>query len=308
MESLTPPPVKTETVAALRAPLDIRRWSLKAATDRPPRVRGRMIVWLAAGWLALMTLVAIIADLLPIAGYPEIIGRPRQKAFRSWSEPFGTDGLGRSELSRAIYGARVSLVIGVAAVVLGMLVGTALGLLAGYFRGAVDAVLGVVTDAFLAFPALVLLLAIAATMGASLRNLVVALAILTTPAFVRLARANTMVFANREFIRAARGMGARHRRIIARELLPNVALPVASYAFVLIAVVLVAEGSLSFLGLGVPPPRPSWGEMISTGRNDLDRAPHVVFVPAAFMFLTVWSFNVLGDHARRRFDTRESML
>ena len=154
----------------------------------------------------MMTLVAIIADLLPIAGYPEIIGRPRQKAFRSWSEPFGTDGLGRSELSRAIYGARVSLVIGVAAVVLGMLVGTTLGLLAGYFRGAVDAVLGVVTDAFLAFPALVLLLAIAATMGASLRNLVVALAILTTPAFVRLARANTMVFANREFIRAARGI------------------------------------------------------------------------------------------------------
>jgi peptide/nickel transport system permease protein len=117
-----------------------------------------------------------------------------------------------------------------------------------------------------------------------------------------------MVFANREFVQAARAMGARHRRILARELLPNVALPVASYAFVLIAVVLVAEGSLSFLGLGVPPPRPSWGEMISTGRKDLDRAPHVVFVPAAFMFLTVWSFNVLGDHARRRFDTRESML
>jgi peptide/nickel transport system permease protein len=308
MESRTPPPVRAETVADVRAPLDIRGWTLQTVTDRPARARGRAIVWIAAGWLGLMSVLAVIADLLPIAGYADIIGRPRRKAFHSWSEPFGTDALGRSELSRAIYGARVSLVIGVAAVALGMLVGATLGLFAGYFRGATDALLGVVTDAFLAFPALVLLLAIAATMGASLRNLVVALAILTTPAFLRLARANTMAFANLEFIRAARGMGARHRRIIARELLPNVALPVASYAFVLIAVVLVAEGSLSFLGLGVPPPRPSWGEMISTGRNDLDRAPHVVFVPAAFMFLTVWSFNVLGDHARRRFDTRESML
>jgi peptide/nickel transport system permease protein len=207
-----------------------------------------------------------------------------------------------------IYGARVSLIVGVAAVALGLLAGSALGLLAGYFRGKLDALLGIVTDAFLAFPPLILLLAIAATMGASVRNLIIALAILTTPAFVRLSRANTMVFTSREFIRAARGLGARHRRILVRDVLPNVALPVASYAFVLIAVVLVAEGSLSFLGLGVPPPRPSWGEMISTGRNDLDRAPHVVFVPAAFMFLTVWSFNVLGDHARRHFDTRESML
>jgi peptide/nickel transport system permease protein len=308
MESQIPPTVKTETLTDVRSPLDVSRLSFKSVTDRPARVRGRLTVWIASGWLVLITLLAIVADLLPIADYRDLVGRPRQKAFNSWSEPFGLDALGRSELSRAIYGARVSLVVGVAAVLLGMLVGTALGLLAGYFRGAVDALLGIVTDAFLAFPALVLLLAIAATMGASLRNLVVALAILTTPAFVRLARANTMVFANREFIRAARGMGARHRRIILRELLPNVALPVASYAFVLIAVVLVAEGSLSFLGLGVPPPRPSWGEMISTGRNDLDRAPHVVFVPAAFMFLTVWSFNVLGDHARRRFDTRESML
>ena len=302
------PPVTTEKPADMRAPLDLNRLSLKSATDRPPRVRGRVSVWVAASWLILIAVLAVIADLLPIDGYRDIVGRPREKAFNSWSEPFGTDSLGRSELSRAIFGARISLIVGVAAVALGMVVGSFLGLLAGYFRGKLDALLGIITDAFLAFPALVLLLAIAATMGASLRNLVVALAILTTPAFVRLARANTMVFANREFIRAAAGLGAGHRRILTRELLPNVALPVASYAFVLIAVVLVAEGSLSFLGLGVPPPRPSWGEMISTGRNDLDRAPHVVFVPAAFMFLTVWSFNVLGDHARRRFDARESML
>ena len=308
MENRTPPPVHTETLADVRSPLDVSRLSFKTVTDRPARVRGRMTVWVASGWLMVITLLAIFADLLPIDGYRDIIGRPREKAFNSWSQPFGTDSLGRSELSRAIYGARISLVVCVAAVALGMLVGSTLGLLAGYFRGKLDALLGIVTDAFLAFPALVMLLAIAATMGASLRNLVIALAILSTPAFVRLARANTMVFASREFIRAARGLGAGHRRIITRELLPNVALPVASYAFVLIAVVLVAEGSLSFLGLGVPPPRPSWGEMISTGRNDLDRAPHVVFVPAAFMFLTVWSFNVLGDHARRRFDTRESML
>jgi peptide/nickel transport system permease protein len=307
MERMTPS-TEAATPERVQSPLDLNRLSLKSATDRPPRVRGRVSVWIAAGWLIVITVLAIVADFLPIDGYRDIVGRPRQKAFDSWSEPLGTDALGRSELSRAIFGARISLIVGVVAVALGMVVGSSLGLLAGYFRGKLDALLGIVTDAFLAFPALVLLLAIAATMGASLRNLVIALAILTTPAFVRLSRANTMVFANREFIRAARGLGAGHRRILTRELLPNVALPVASYAFVLIAVVLVAEGSLSFLGLGVPPPRPSWGEMISTGRNDLDRAPHIVFVPAAFMFLTVWSFNVLGDHARRRFDTRESVL
>jgi peptide/nickel transport system permease protein len=266
------------------------------------------VLWLAAGWLALVTVLALVADWLPIERYTVPVSSPRQPAFRTWSEPLGTDALGRSELSRVIHGARVSLLVGIVAVAVGMVVGSAIGLIAGYFRGRLDAMIGIVTDAFLAFPALVMLLAIAATLGSSVRNLIIALAVLTIPAFVRLSRANTMVFAGREFIQAAHAMGARHRRILARELLPNVALPVASYAFILIAVVIVAEGSLSFLGLGVPPPQPSWGEMIATGRNDLDRAPHVVFVPAGVMFLTVWSFNVLGDYARRRFDAKEAAL
>jgi peptide/nickel transport system permease protein len=138
--------------------------------------------------------------------------------------------------------------------------------------------------------------------------LIIGLSLLGIPAFARLSRASTLALAEREFVVAARAMGARHRRIMVRELLPNVALPLSSFAFLYMAIVIVAEGSLSFLGLGIPPPQPSWGGMVNDGRPFLYTNPYLVFIPAACLLFTVAAFSVLGDRARRRFDVRESAL
>lgn len=274
------------------------------ATARRPgglRLRARIPLWVCCGWLALVVLCAVLAAVLPLEPFDEPVGSARQGL--SWSsEPLGTDELGRSVLSRVVYGARVSLAVGFMAVGIGGVVGTAIGVVAGYFRGWIDAVVGAIVDSALAFPPLVLLLAISAMSSPSVPTLSVGLAILTIPTFARLARASSMAFAEREFVAAARTMGASHWRVLTREILPNVALPVLSFTFLLFGVVIVAEGSLSFLSLGIPPPNPSWGGMISSGRNFLETDPHLVFVPAGFLLMTVLSFNVIGERVRSRFE------
>ncbi|SDG37918.1 ABC transporter permease [Pseudonocardia oroxyli] len=283
-----------------------------AETAAPPVARAKrsrtILVKLAIGWLAVVVLLAVFADLLPIPGYDVRIGRPAMGPSWDLASLLGTDGLGRSTLSRLIYGARVSLAVGVVSVLIGMVIGGVLGLLAGYLRGGFEKVVTILTDSLLAYPPLVLLLAITSTLGSSLRSLVISLGLLCVPTFTRLARANTLAFAQREFVTASRALGGRPLRIIFREILPNVVLPVASYAFVMAAVVIVAEGSLSFLGLGIPPPSPSWGGMISAAKDRLATQPHLVFIPAAAMFLTIFALNVVGDRARTRFDVRESAL
>lgn len=145
-------------------------------------------------------------------------------------------------------------------------------------------------------------------LGNSLFNLTLALGVLIVPAYTRVARANTLTFAQRDFVMAARALGASHTRILPREILPNVLLPVFAYSFVLVALIIVLEGVLSFLGLGVPHPAPSWGSMINDGREHLSEAPHIAFIPAMVMFLTVFSFNLLGDILRKRIDTRSASL
>lgn len=270
---------------------------------RSPRyTRLEWSVSLAAGWALLVVGSAVFADMLPIAPYTEIVGSPRTPPALTWPEPLGTDALGRSNLSRTIHGARVSLLVGLLAVALAMTVGGTLGVIVGYVRGWSERIMAVVTDSLLAFPPLILLLAIAGTLGTNVSNLIVALSLLGLPTFYRIARANTLSITERDYVVAARALGYRHRRILGRVLIPNVTLPVASYAFIVIAVVIVAEGSLSFLGFGLQPPTPSWGGMISAGRSNLDSAPYLVFVPAAVMFLTVFALNTLGDWARTRFD------
>jgi peptide/nickel transport system permease protein len=270
--------------------------------------RRSLLVGVAAVWLVVICLLAITADWLPLKSYTLPIGIPRQAPGFRLDEPLGYDELGRSQLSRVIFGARVSLAVGLASVTIGMVIGGLIGMIAGYFRGKVEAVVSIFTDATLAFPPLILLLAFTAILTQSLRTLIIALSILSIPSFARLARANTLVFAQREFVLAAKGTGARHARILFREILPNVVFPVASYAFIIVAAVMVAEGSLSFLGLGIPPPQPSWGGMVASGRDYLETEPWLVFVPAGVMLLTVLSFNILGDRARRRFDIRQSGL
>nr|WP_277349946.1 dipeptide/oligopeptide/nickel ABC transporter permease/ATP-binding protein [Nonomuraea sp. FMUSA5-5] len=184
-------------------------------------------------------------------------------------------------------------------------VGAPLGILAGYRRRATDAVIMAVNDVAQAFPALVFALAVVAFAGANLRNVLIVLGVLGVPSWVRLIRGATLSFAEREFVLAARVLGTRDRRILWREILPNVAVPAASYAFIGMAVVVVAEGSLAFLGLSVQAPTPTWGGLINEGRTLMETAPHVVLAPSVVMFLTVLSFNLVGDRLRALTDVRE---
>jgi len=165
-----------------------------------------------------------------------------------------------------------------------------------------------VTDAFLCFPPLVFILAVTAYMGQSVANITLVIGVLSIPAFTRVARAVTLSLTEREFVVAARALGATHSRILLRELLPNVALPLVAFFLLGVAVTIVVEGALSFLGLGVPPPAPSWGSMIAEGRESLDIAPWLAFLPAIFMFLSVLAFNIVGDTLRALTDPRPGAL
>jgi peptide/nickel transport system permease protein len=210
--------------------------------------------------------------------------------------------------SRLVYGARVSLAVGLISPVIGFVLGGILGMLAGFYRGRLEAVIVGAMDAILAFPGLVLLLAITFYLGTSLQNLIIALGILTIPAFCRVARANTLTFSEREFIQAARALGEKEMSILMREILPNVIMPMIVYALLVVAFMIVIEGALSFLGLGVPSPTPSWGGMIAEGREVLEEAPHVSMIPSFVMFLTVLSFNLIGDSLRGLRDTKEGQI
>lgn len=263
--------------------------------------------WVAWVWLGGVVLAAVLAPLLPlwdpaIPDYANVFGGITPQ---HW---LGGDTLGRDTFSRVVYGARASLLVGICAVGLGALVGGVLGMLAGYFGGRTERVLALITDVVLAFPGLVLIIAIVAVLGASLPHLILGLAILSVPTFIRLTRATTLVVAQREFVLAARAYGCSPLRIIFREIAPNVILPVAAYGFIMIGTFIVVEGSLSFLGLGIPPPTPSWGGMIAGGRTELLTYPHISLFPAAVMFLTVLSINYIGERTRKQFEVKESNL
>jgi peptide/nickel transport system permease protein len=272
--------------------------------------RGRrlgLLFWIAIGWMILVFAVAIFADALPLPSPTDMDMLARRAPF-SVEHWLGTDGLGRDELSRLIYGARISLVVGLCAPIIGLVFGGALGILAGYFRGRFESIVVGSMDVLLAFPPLVLALAVTAYLGQSIFNLTCILGVLSIPAFMRVARAATLTLARREFVIAAEALGASHARILLRELLPNVLLPSLAFFLLGVAVIIVVEGALSFLGLGVPPPISSWGSMIGEGRESLDVAPRLAFIPAIAMFLTVLSFNLVGDTLRAITDPRQGAL
>jgi len=261
----------------------------------------------AVAWIALIGLAAIFADLLPIAS-PTDMDLLGKRALPSAAHLLGNDQLGRDELSRLIYGGRVSLTVGLLAPVIGVLIGGSLGMVAGYFRGRFETLAVGGVDVLLAFPPLVFVLAVTAYLGQSVLNITLVIGVLGIPAFTRVSRAVTLTLSEREFVTAARALGATHARILIRELLPNVALPLLAFFLLAVAVTIVVEGALSFLGLGVPPPAPSWGSMIAEGRENLDIAPWLAFLPAGFMFLTVLSFNIVGDTLRALTDPRPGTL
>jgi len=278
------------------------------AAARARRGRGLgPLFWIAIGWMALIFAVAVLAPVLPLPSPTDMDMLERRAPF-SLDHWLGTDGLGRDELARLIQGARISLVVGLCAPVIGLTIGGALGMLAGYFRGRFEALVVGSMDVLLAFPPLILALAVTAYLGQSILNLTFILGVLGIPAFMRVARAATLSLARREFVIAAEALGATHARILLRELLPNVMLPLLAFFLLGVAVTIVAEGALSFLGLGVPPPISSWGSMIGEGRESLDAAPRLAFLPAIAMFLTVLSFNLVGDSLRALTDPRQGAL
>ncbi|ABH00090.1 ABC peptide transporter, permease component (plasmid) [Rhodococcus jostii RHA1] len=277
------------------------------ATSSRRRKRRNVGALLGAIWLIGIVLAAVLASVLPISPPDAITDQYSLPPFEHASHILGTDQLGRDQLSRVIHGAQISLAVAIGATLLALVVGTALGLVAGYFRGGVDLTFDLGTNTVLAFPPLILLIALVAVMEPSIGTLAFGLGLVGVPTFARIARASTIAFANREFVIASKSLGSSTFRILFREILPNVLLPVFSFAIVVAASLVVAEGSLSFLGLGVPPPAPSWGGMIAAGRESLYEDPSLVLVPGLFFLLTVLALNLTGDWARDRIG-RESSL
>lgn len=232
----------------------------------------------------------------------------RASATPSSVHPLGTDTQARDNLARLVAGARVAMIAGVVTIAIGVIIGGAIGLVAGYFRGKIETVLMAVVDIMLAFPTLVLALAIVTILGRGLTNACIAITVVAIPGFARLTRANTLAFAEREFVTAARVMGAKHFRIMTKEILPNVILPVLAFAFVAIAIAIVAEGALAFLSLSVKDPNASWGQMINDGRAALEKNAQVSLIPSITMFITVLCFNLLGEKFRQIFNVKDSAL
>ncbi|HKY66202.1 MAG TPA: ABC transporter permease [Acidimicrobiales bacterium] len=287
-----------------------------AAVGRAKRARLGIPGMLAIGWLAFVTLAALLAPILPLDDPNDTIASLVKQPPGTDGHLLGGDGLGRDLLSRMVWGARASLLLGVASVLFGLVVGGLLGLFAGYRRGRTDTVLTGAFDVLLSFPQLILALTLVTVfasqegVSASRRMivLILALGIVSIPVLARITRANTLAWSQREFVLAARALGARNRQIMFGEVLPNVLPAMFSIALLGVAVVIVAEGGLSVLGVGVQLPTPSWGNILAEGRSELRDAPHVVIVATVVIFLTVLALNYLGDVVRARFDVRESAL
>lgn len=260
-----------------------------------------MGLYVSVAYLGLVAFVTIFADQLPIEDFKTTeVTELRLRPGLNFDQPLGRDSRGGSLLSQVIHAGRVSLTIVLLAVLVGLIIGSVIGLLAGYFGHWIEGFINIFVNTTLAFPPLVLLIVISAVYGPTVWSIGLGLAIVSIPTYARLMRAQTISFREREFVTAARSMGATGRRIMFRDILPNAAVPVFSYTFINAAVVIIAEGSLAYIGLSVPFPKPTWGALIADGQDRLRSDPHIVFVPAVVMFLTVLSLNRIGDWARKR--------
>jgi peptide/nickel transport system permease protein len=273
----------------------------------------RAVRRLARRGSAVFGLVVVVAFVVVAAGAPWIA--PYDPVATSWSAIrkapsaahwFGTDELGRDVLSRVVYGARASLLAGVVSVLISLALGVPIGLAAGYIGRWIDGLISRITDAMLATPFLILAIALAAFLGPSLTNAMIAIGISATPIFIRLTRAQVLAVKVEDFVEAARAVGNPHWRIALRHVLPNVVPPLIVQATLAIAAAVIAEASLSFLGLGQQPPAPSWGSMLNTAKNYLEQAPWMATWPGLSIFLLVLSFNLLGDGLRDALDPRHA--
>jgi peptide/nickel transport system permease protein len=273
------------------------RRALRRLLRRKGAVLGLTIIAL---FVAAAVLAPWIAPYDPTAQSWTLVRKPP-----SWLHWLGTDEVGRDTLSRVIFGARASLLAGVISVCIAVGIGVPLGLTAGYLGGFVDGLLSRLTDAMLACPYLILAIALAAFLGPSLGNAMIAIGIATTPIFVRLTRGQVMAVKVEDFVEAARMVGNPRWRIAVVHILPNILPALAVQASLSIAAAIIAEASLSFLGLGQQPPDPSWGSMLNAAQRFLSNAPWLAIFPGLAIFLTVMSFNLLGDGLRDALDPRE---
>jgi peptide/nickel transport system permease protein len=274
----------------------------------PARVALRRFARRRAAVAALAVLVLLICA---AAAAPLIAGNPDTTSWTSIRKPpsalhwMGTDENGRDVFARVVYGARASLLAGLISVSIAAGVGVPVGLLSGFVRGRTDMLIGRFVDAMLACPFLILAIALAAFLGPSLTNAMIAIGISTTPVFVRVARAATMEAAAAEYVEAARALGNPAWRVAVRHILPNITPPILVQATLAIANAIIAEASLSFLGLGQEPPSPSWGSMLNSAQRFLTQAPWLAIFPGIAIFLCVLSFNLLGDGLRDALDPRD---
>ena len=282
--------------AAALAPRRSRAWAKFRRS--PSALLGGVIV-------AFFLVVALLAPVLPVPGPAETDWSAVRKA-PSAAHPFGTDEIGRDVLSRMIWGAQASLLAGVVSVLIAVAVGVPLGVLAGYAKGWTDAAISRVTEALLAAPFLILAIALAAFLGPSLQNAMIAIGISAMPVFIRLARGQTLAVMTEDYVESARAVGVGHMALIWRYILPNIFPPILVQGTLTIATAIIAEASLSFLGLGQQPPAPSWGSMLNIAKNFLEQAPWMALYPGIAIFLVVLGFNLLGDGLRDALDPRDT--
>jgi ABC-type dipeptide/oligopeptide/nickel transport system permease subunit len=260
---------------------------------------------LGAGLVLFFVIVAIAAPL--IAPHDPI--KPSFSAIRKAPSAmfwFGTDELGRDVFSRMVIGARASLMAGVVSVAIAVLLGVPFGLISGYFGGWTDAIISRSTEAMLAIPFLIFAIALAAFLGPSLTNAMIAIGLSAMPIFVRLTRGQVLTVKAEDYVEGARAIGLPNFWIILRYILPNVLPPILVQATLTVATAIIAEASLSFLGLGQQPPNPSWGSMLNTAKNFMSQAPWMSFFPGSAIFLVVLGFNLFGDGLRDALDPREN--
>ncbi|GAC1393205.1 MAG: ABC transporter permease [Ktedonobacteraceae bacterium] len=255
--------------------------------------------------LVLIVLVALFAPIIspysPLLYHPAIATQGP-----SFAHPLGTDVLGRDQLSRVIYGTRISLSVGIASIILGGICGTTMGIVAAYTKGWIDQIITMIVDALLSFPSLILALAIAAALGQNIINVAIALAVVRVPIYARIARGQTLQESSQQYLEAARVSGTKTWKILLRHILPNIFSPLLVQATISISFAILDESVLSFLGLGAQPPTPEWGSMISDAQSYLSTDPWMMVGPALAIIIVVLSLNLFGDAVRDRLDPRSA--
>ncbi len=279
----------------------------------PTKKKLGVLFWICVGWIVLVAVTATIANLLPLPN-PDLGNyNSVQNGGPGWGHLLGTDDLYRDIFSRLIYGARVSLVVGFGGALIGLVVGGIPAMISAYRRGRIDTALNTGSYVVLAFPAIVAVIAIVSFWGKSLFKITLVIGLFAAPLIFRVVRASTLSYATRDFVLAAKALGASDTRILTREILPNIMPTIVSFGLIAVATIIVLEGSLAFLGLSVSPPTPSWGNMLNEGSSLLTGAkgqtnPWLVIFPAGAMFLLLISLNVVADKLRAYFDVSEIKL